>query len=83
MRNNDFKDIKYYKTAQYSPRRPLTNRHGQQFPNQKLKPEERMVLYQRWQGGETLQALAEEYGISFYRTRNICYEIRRTIGATR
>ena len=72
-----YDQIGNYRHAHYHPGRPLDNASGQQFPNQKLTPEQRMVAYQRWQGGEDLRALAEEYGCSFGRMRGICYHLKR------
>jgi hypothetical protein len=63
----------------YSRNKPLVNRYGVQFPNQKLTPEQRLEIYQRWCGGEGYQTLADEYGVSVSRARSIICELKKVV----
>ena len=65
----------------YSRKKPLVNRYGVQFPNQKLTPETRMVVWQRFMAGEEAKDLGEEFGVSVHRVFVIVSEHKKRIKA--
>lgn len=71
--------IDYYQRAWYSPRRPLANRFGKQFPNQKLTPEQRLEVYQLYCGGVEYKDLAERFQVSVSRIRSIVFELKSRV----
>jgi len=65
----------------YNKDNPLRNRQGVQFPQQKLTPETRMVIWQRFMAGELARVLADEYDVSVHRVFAIISEYKKKIKA--